>query len=143
MSRSILLTLLCIAGFSIANLAGAEGCDSTLVPLNGQEKAFYSQFTVLRAAIPQPPTGWQYNERAKDKLLTGYKYLPAAHCPGENYYIGLGIDYERSLSQADMDAEVAAMQAKPDPTKQKKLDELTQQRIALVQKAMDAAQKQD
>jgi hypothetical protein len=143
MKRLVPLILLCITGLSIANPARAEGCDSTPVPLNAQEKAFYSRFPTLRSAVPQPPSGWRFDERSQNKLAQDYEYMPTERCPGENYYIGLGIGYERPISQAEMDQEVAAMQAKPDPAKQKKLDELTQQRIALVQKAMDAAQKQD
>ncbi|HEV2114043.1 MAG TPA: hypothetical protein VGR50_07815 [Terriglobales bacterium] len=143
MKRLLTLTLLCIAGFATANTARAEGCDSTPVPLSEQEKAFYSTFSTLRSTIPQPPTSWQVNERSQDKLAQDYEYMPENRCPGSNYYIGLGIAYERPISQAEMDAEVAAMQTKPDPAKQKKLDELAQQRMALVQKAMEAAQKQD
>ena len=140
--QSILALVFVLASFA-TTAARAEGCDSTPVPLNTQEQAFYSKYTVLRAAIPQPPAGWRVNERSQDKLAQDNEYMPAARCPGDNYYIGLGIVYERPISQAEMDQEVAAVQAKPDPAKQKKLEELTQQRMALVQKAMDAAQKQD
>ena len=143
MKRFALLTLLSIAGLSIANVARAEGCDSTPVPLNDQEQAFYSKFAVLRAAIPQPPAGWQYSQDAKDKLAPDYESMPTERCPGENYYVGIGIDYERPISQTEMDQEVAAMQAKPDPAKQKKVDALIAQQQALMQKMMDAAQKQD
>ena len=141
MHRLVLLMSLSVIIFSSA--VHAEGCDSTPQPLNDQEKAFYSDFTTLRAAIPQPPAGWQVNENSEDKLAQDYEYMPDSRCPGENYYIGLGIDYERPISQAEMDQELAAMQAKPDPAKQKKLDALMAQQQAMMQKMMEAAQKQD
>src|SRR5215469_11723374 len=139
MRRVVLLTTLSVAVFSTA--AHAEGCDSPLQPLNAQEKSFYSAATVLRAAVPQPPAGWQYKRDSQEKLAKDP--VPKERCPGSHYYIGMGIHYERPMSQADLDQETAAMQAAPDPAKQQKLQELTQQRMALVQQAMAASQKQD
>ena len=144
MNRFILLTLLSIAGFSMANAARAD-CDQPQVPLTAKEQAYYdAKFPVLRAAIPKPPAGWQYSDESKDKLAPEYRdYMPEYNCGPSNYYLGLGIDYERPISQAEMDQEVAAMQAKPDPAKQKNVDALMAQQQALMQKMMAAAQKQD
>lgn len=142
MHRLVLLVSLCAAVFSSA--AWAEGCDSTPRPLTAREKAFYSKYTVLRAAIPQPPAGgWQYKDDAREKLAPDFQYVPTEYCPNSGYYVGIEINYERPMSEADSQKEMAAMQAPPDPAKQRKLDELTQQRMALVQKSMEAAQKQD
>jgi hypothetical protein len=47
------------------------------------------------------------------------------------------------MTEADSRKEMQAMQAKPDPAKQKKLDGLMAKQQALMQKSMDAAQKQD
>jgi hypothetical protein len=140
MKRLVLLTLLSLA----AGLAHAD-CDGPITPVTAKEKAFYSaQFPAMRNAIPKPPAGWQYKEDSKKELAPGYKdYIPTENCGTSIYYIGLGIGYERPMTQADSDAEMQAMQAKPDPAKQKKLDALMAQEQALMQKFADAAQKQD
>ena len=143
MKNFISLALLYIAGFFFISTAHAEGCDSTPQPLNAQEKAFYSTFTTLRSAIPQPPTGWQFKQESQEKLDKAYEYLPQDRCPGSNYYQALEIGYERPMTQEDSDKEMAAMQAKPDPAQQKKLDDLMAQQAAMMQKIMAAAQKQD
>lgn len=143
MVRQALLVLVSIAGALSATVARAEGCDSTPQPLNAQEKAFYSTFAKLRSVVPQPPAGWRFDESSQEKLAQDYEYLPTERCPGENYYIGLGIGYERPMSQEDSDKEMAAMQAPPDPAKQKKVDDLMAQEQALMQKVGEAAQKQD
>ena len=143
MNRQVLSALLSIATLSIATVARAEGCDSAPQPLNAQEKAFYSKFTTLRAAIPQPPAGWQVKQESQEKLAQDYEYMPTERCPGENYYQAIEIGYERPMSQEDSDKEMAAMQAPADPAKQKKVDELTAKQQVIMQKMMDAAQKQD
>ncbi len=143
MNRFVSLSLLILATCFATSAAHAEGCDSTPQPLNAQEKAFYSKFTTLRAAIPQPPAGWQVKQESQEKLAQDYEYMPTERCPGENYYQAIEIGYERPMSQEDSDKEMAAMQAPADPAKQKKVDELTAQQQAIMQKMMDAAQKQD
>jgi len=143
MIRRILFVLLSIAAVLSAAAARAEGCDSTPQPLTAQEKAFYSSFTTLRGAIPQPPAGWQVKRDSQEKLDKGYEYMPKDRCPGSNYYLGLDVGYERPMSQADSDKEMAAMQAPADPAKQKKVDELTAKQQAIMQKMMEAAQRQD
>jgi hypothetical protein len=145
MKRSIVSVFACIA-FLSAIAAHAEGggdCSAKQYPLKPEERAFFSKFTVLRAAVPKPPKGWQYSDDGKEVLAKGYKYLPASECEISNYYIGLDVGYSRPMTQADMDKVGAAMQAKPDPAKQKKLDGLMAQQQALMQKMVAAAQKQD
>ena len=136
----ILFALLCFA----ASAARAD-CDQQQVPLTAKEKAYYSsKFPVLHAAIPKPPAGWQYDDDSTQKLAPDYQdYMPKYNCGPSNYYIGLDIGYERPMTQADSDKEMAAMQAPPDPAKQKKVDALIAQEQALMQKIADAAQKQD
>lgn len=140
MKRLALFILLSLA----TGLAHAD-CDGPITPVTAKEKAFYNaQFPALHAAIPKPPAGWQYTDDSKTLLVPGYKdYLPTENCGPSIYYLDLGIEYERPMSQADSDKEVQAMQAKPDPAKQKKLDDLMAREQALMQKMMDAAQKQD
>lgn len=146
MKRVVLPLFVCIA-FLFAGAAHAEGenadCSPKQFPLKPEEKAFFSRFTVLRAAVPKPPAGWQYSDDSKEVLAKDYKYLPASECDISNYYIGLDVGYSRPMSQAEMDKVGAAMQAKPDPAKQKKLDGLIAQQQALMQKMVAAAQKQD
>ncbi|MGE5625862.1 MAG: hypothetical protein ACM3ZT_09980 [Bacillota bacterium] len=136
--------LLCLLGLMVAPLAHAD-CDGPITPVSAKEKAFYSaQFPAMRAAIPKPPAGWQYKDDSKAELAPGYKdYMPTQNCGPSNYYMDLGIEYERPMTQADSDAETQAMQAAPDPAKQKKLDALMTQEQALMQKFGEAAQKQD
>ena len=140
MKRLLPFVLLSLA----AGLAHAD-CDGPITPVTAKEKAFYtSHFPALRAAVPKPPKGWQYKEDSKQELAPGYKdYIPTHNCGASLYYIGLDIRYQRPMSQADADAETAAMQAAPDPDKQKKLDALMAQEQALMQKFGEAAQKQD
>jgi len=140
MKHFVLLMLLCFS----AGVAHAD-CDQPITKLTAKEKAYYSShFPVLRAAIPKPPAGWQYSDEAAAKLAPDYKdYMPDYNCGPSNYYLDIGIDYERPMTQADSDKEMQAMQAKPDPAKQKKLDDLMAQEQALMEKTMAAAQKQD
>ncbi|HLW74814.1 MAG TPA: hypothetical protein VKT74_07080 [Gammaproteobacteria bacterium] len=144
LTRLPVLALMAMLASLIVTSAHAD-CDQPITQLTAKEKAYYSSnFPVLLAAIPKTPAGWQYNDRSKQKLAPGYKdYMPAEDCGPSIYYIGLGIDYERPMTQADSDKETQAMQAKPDPAKQKKLDDLMAQQQALMQKAMAAAQNQD
>ena len=140
MNRLVLFTLLSLA----AGLAHAD-CDGPITPVTAKEKAFYAaQFPALHNAIPKPPTGWQYKGASKDKLAPGYKdYLPTENCGPSIYFIGLGIEYERPMTQADSDKEMQAMQAPPDPAKQKQLADLQAKQMALIQQTMAASQKQD
>lgn len=145
MKRAIASVSVCIL-LLFAAAAHAEGdadCSPKKFPLKPEEKAFFSKFAVLRAAVPKPPSGWQYTDDSKEILAKDYKYLPASECEISNYYIGLDVGYSRPMSQADMDKVTSAMQAKPDPSKQKKLDGLTAQQQALMQKMVAAAQKGD
>lgn len=143
MKRTGLLFVLCALACSAAGTVQAEGCDATPRPLTAQEKVFYSKYTVLRAALPKPPAGWQYKDDTQDALAPDYQYLPTEYCPNTGYYVGIDAGYTRPMTQADADQEMAAMQAKPDPARQKKLDALMAQQQALMQKIGEAAQKQD
>jgi hypothetical protein len=143
MKRIAILAMLYLTALC-AGPAFAEGCESgTQAPPDAQEKAFYSLFVTLRNAIPKPLAGWQYEDASKAKLAPAYDYLPASICDHSGYYIGLDMDYTRPMSPADSQKEMQAMQAKPDPVKQKKLDGLLAQQQALAQKSIAAAQKQD
>jgi hypothetical protein len=146
MKRMIALILLSFAALIAANLAHAEGCEEgpQHAP-NAKEKAYYSsEFKALRNALPKPPAGWQYSDADKDKLDPAYTDVPDYLCgTDQSYYIGLDMDYERPMTEADSQKEMQAMQAKPDPAKQKKLDGLMAQQQALMQKSLAAAQKQD
>jgi hypothetical protein len=140
------IVLLVFISFTVlfAGSAVAEGCeDGTQAPPNAQEKAFFSKFTVLRAALPKPPAGWQYQDASKEKLAPDYNYIPEYLCGHSGYYIDLDMDYTRPMSEADSQKEMQAMQAKPDPAKQKELESLMAQQQDLIQKNMAAAQKQD
>ena len=144
MRKQSILVILCVLSFFAANAARAD-CDQQQAPLTAKEKAYYSgKFPVLRAAIPKPPAGWQYDDDSQAKLAPDYQdYMPEYNCGPSNYYISLDIGYERPMSQADSDKEMAAIQAPPDPAKQKKVDALMAQEQVLMQKIVDAAQKQD
>lgn len=144
MKRLIPLCLFILAVSFAATAAHAEGCDSTPRPLTAQEKTFYSKFTMLRAAIPQPPAdGWQFKDDTKKKLGKGYSYQPTEYCPNSGYSVSFKASYERPMTQADSDKEMAVMHAPPDPAKQKQLQDLTNPRMALMQQSIAAAQKQD
>ncbi|HEU5398305.1 MAG TPA: hypothetical protein VFV77_03425, partial [Gammaproteobacteria bacterium] len=120
-------------------------CDQPRTPLTAKEKVYYAaKFPVLRAAVPKPPAGWQYTDESRSELAPDYTdYMPSYNCGPSQYYLSLGIDYERPMTQADADKMTAAMQAKPDPAKQKNVDALMAEQQALMQKMMAAAQKQD
>lgn len=140
------IVLLVFISFTVlfAGSAFAEGCeDGVQAQPNAQEKAFFSKFTILRAALPKPPAGWQYEDTSKEKLAPDYDYIPEYLCGHSGYYIGLDMDYTRPMSEADSQKEMQAMQAKPDPANQKKLDDLLAQQQTLMQKSIAAAQKQD
>ena len=145
MKRLALSMMFVCAGLFAAS-AFAEGCEEGQQhPPSAKEKAYYaSNFKVLRAALPKPPAGWQYNDADKKKLDPGYTDVPEWLCgTTQNYYIGLDMGYERPTTEADQAKLDAAMQAKPDPAKQKELESLMAQQQALVQKSVAAAQKQD
>lgn len=139
-----LLLVLCILSFFVCPAAQAD-CDQPRTPLTTKEKAYYAgKFPVLRTAVAKPPAGWRYTDESQSKLAPGYTdYMPAYNCGPSQYFLALGIDYERPMTQADADQEMTIMQAKPDPAKQKKVDALMAQQQGLMQKMMAAAQKQD
>lgn len=142
MNRLLLLIILSLA----SGLAHAEGCEEGQQhPPSAKEKAYYAgDFKVLRAALPKPPAGWQYSDADKEKLDPGYTDVPEWLCgTTQNYYIGLDMGYERPVSETDQAKLEAAMQAKPDPAKQKELEGLMAQQQALIGKSVAAAQKQD
>jgi len=143
MKRSSLMLILCVLACFASGAVRAEGCDATPRPLTAQEKTFYSKFTVLRAALPKPPAGWQYKDDTQGQLAPDYQYVPSEYCPNTGYYVGIDAGYARPMTQADSDQEMAAMQAKPDPATQKKLDALMARQQALIEKIGAAAQKQD
>ena len=143
--RRLALLILVVTASLFAVSAFAEGCEGQERPPTAKEKAFYANnFKVLRAALPKPPAGWQYSDADKQKLDPTYIDVPSSICSDYvNYYIGLDMSYERPMSEADSQKEMAALQAKPDPAKQKELDGLMAQQQDLIQKTMAAAQKQD
>jgi hypothetical protein len=146
MRRMTMLILLSFAALIAANLAHAEGCEEGQQhPPSAKEKAYYSsEFKTLRNALPKPPAGWQYSDADKEKLEPAYTDVPEWLCgANQNYYIGLDMGYERPVSEADQAKLDAAMQAKPDPAKQKELEDLMGQQQAMIQKQVAAAQKQD
>jgi hypothetical protein len=145
MKRFALLMMLIATGL-FASGAFAEGCEEGAQHApNAKERAYYgSEFKVLRNALPKPPAGWQYSDADKEKLDPGYSDVPDYLCGDtQSYYIGLDMGYERPMTEVDSQKEMQAIQAKPDPAKQKKLDGLLAQQQALMQKSMAAAQKQD
>jgi len=144
MKRRYIIVIL-FSGLSLAStLARAEGCEEgDQRPLTAAEKTFFAKFTVLRSAVPKAPAGWQLNDDSQAKMAADFDYLPDYQCGAGNFYIGLGLTYQRPISQADSDREMAAMRAGPDPAKQKKVDALMAEQQAMMQKMMDAAQKQD
>ncbi len=139
MDRCLLFLLLCLSAVA----AHAEDCTAAKYPLSGQEKAFFSTFVKLRAALPKPPAAWRYDEESRSKLGADYEYLPASECDISSYYVGIGVRYERPMSQAELQAEVQAERGPPDPAHKKKLDDLMAQQQVLMQKIAAAAQKQD
>src|SRR5215469_10045059 len=144
--KRVLLPLICLMGSGAVSLAHAEGCDGLQHAPSAQEKAFYAgNFKLLRDAMPKPPAGWQYSNDDKKMLDPAYNGVPDSICGGDSqiYYIGLRTVYERPMSQEDTDQLQQAMQAKPDPAKQKQLDGLMAQQQDLIQKSIAAAQKQD
>ena len=145
MKRTVLMLVLLATGLFTA-AAFAEGCEEGQQhPPSAKEKAYYaSNFKVLRAALPKPPAGWQYSDADKEKLDPGYTDVPEWLCGDkQSYYIGLDMGYERPVNEADQAKLDAAMQAKPDPAKQKELEGLLAQQQALIQRQVAAAQKQD
>lgn len=143
--RRLSLLILAVIASLFAVGAFAEGCEGQQRAPTAKEKAFYvSNFKALRAALPKPPAGWQYNDADKQKLDPTYTDVPEYICSDYvNYYIGLDMSYERPMNEADSQKEMAALQAAPDPAKQKELDALMAQQQALIEKTMAAAQKQD
>lgn len=144
--KRVLLSLICLVGFSAVSVAHAEGCEEGQQhPPSAKEKTYYiGNFKVLRATLPKPPPGWQYSDADKEKLDPGFTDVPEWLCgTTQNYYIGLDMGYERPTTEADQAKLDAAMQAKPDPTKQKELEGLMAQQQALIEKSVAAAQKQD
>lgn len=144
MKRRYLIAILCSVLSLAATAARAEGCEEgDQRPLTAAEKSFFAKFTALRAAAPKAPGGWHLDDDSKAKMAPDYDYLPDYQCGAGNFYIGLGLTYQRPISRADSGREMAAMQAGPDPAKQKKVDALMAQQQAIMQKMMEAAQKQD
>ena len=140
MRRLALSLMLCFA----VNVAHAD-CDQPITPVTAQEKAYYqARFPVLRATIPKPPAGWKYTGESQDKLARGYTdYIPTQNCGPSNYYLSLGIEYQRPMSQAELEAEVQATRGPPDPATKQKLDALMAQQQALMQKFTKASEKGD
>ncbi|HEY3644393.1 MAG TPA: hypothetical protein VGM16_03570 [Gammaproteobacteria bacterium] len=142
--RSAFLSIFALACL-MASAAYAEGCpEGDAVPLSKAEKAYYGKFTQLRAALPKPEAGWQYDKDTQEKMAPDYKdYLPAYTCFMNGYYLDVTAEYTRPMSAADAAKEQQVMQSKPDPAKQKKLDEIMAQEQALMPQLMAAAQKGD
>lgn len=144
MRHQYILAIIFVLALFSTTAARAEGCEEGQQrALTAAEKTFYTKFTALRAAAPKPAAGWQYDQDSQDKMAAEYQYLPEYLCGTSNYYISVSLTYQRPISQADSDKEMAAMQAKPDPAKQKKVDALMAQQQDIMQKMMAAAQKQD
>jgi hypothetical protein len=129
----------------MASAARAEGCpEGEAIPLSKAEKAYYEKFQQLRAALPKPEAGWQYDKDTQEKMAPDYKdYMPAFTCFVNNYYLDVTAVYIRPMSDADSAKEQQVIQGKPDPAKQKKLNDLMAQEQALMPQLMAAAQKGD
>ncbi|HEX4299512.1 MAG TPA: hypothetical protein VH327_01445 [Gammaproteobacteria bacterium] len=142
--QSMLLALLALTCL-MASAAHADGCpEGEAIPLSKPEKAFYEKFQQLRAALPKPEAGWQYDKNTQEMMAPDYKdYLPAYTCFVNNYYLDVSAGYTRPMSEADSAKEQQVIQGKPDPAKQKKLDDLMAQERALMPQLMAAAQKGD
>src|SRR5690242_3000288 len=150
MRRQSLFLILCALTCLMASAAHAEGgegdgCpEGKAIPLTKAEKAFYEKFQQLRAAVPKPDAGWQYDRNTQEIMAPAYKdYLPAFFCGISNYYLNIGVGYTRPMSEADSAKEMQIMQGKPDPAKQKRLNDLMAQEQALIPQLMAAAQKND
>lgn len=144
MRHQYILAIFFVLALFSTTVARAEGCEEGQQrPPTAAEKTFYAKFTALRTAAPKPAAGWEYDQDSQEKMAPDYSYLPDYLCGTSNYYISVSLTYQRPMSQADSDKEMAAMQATPDPAKQKKVDALTAQEQAIMQKMMEAAQKQD
>lgn len=143
--RRLALTLICLAGLCAASAAQAEGCpEGEAIALTAPQKAFYEKFQQLRAALPKPEAGWQYDTNTQEKMAPGYKdYMPAHTCFMNGYYLDVTAGYTRPMSEADTAKEQQVIQGKPDPAKQKRLDDIMAQEQALVPQLMAAAQKGD
>jgi hypothetical protein len=142
--QSLFLTLLVLTCL-LASTARAEGCpEGEAIALTAPQKAYYEKFQQLRAALPKPEAGWQYDKNTQEMMAPGYKdYLPAYTCFVNNYYLDVTAGYTRPMNDADTAKEQQVIQGKPDPAKQKKLDDLMAQEQALVPQLMAAAQKGD
>lgn len=138
------MILACLAlGLFAVGAARADDCTPEKNPLNGQEKAWFSQFTKLRAAAPKAPAGWQLTDDSQALFAEDYQYLPASECDVSSYSVGVDVGYRRPVTQADAQQEMQLMQAPPDPKLKAEQDQLVQQQQDLMQKSMAAAQKQD
>jgi hypothetical protein len=142
--QSIFLSLLALTCL-LASIAHAEGCpEGEAIPLTAPQKAFYGKFLQLRATVPKPEAGWQFAKNTEEMMAPDYKdYMPTYTCFMNNYYIDIEANYTRPLSDADMAKEQQVVQSKPDPAKQKKLNDLMAQEQALMPQIMAAAQKGD
>ncbi|HEY4127717.1 MAG TPA: hypothetical protein VGN70_06690 [Gammaproteobacteria bacterium] len=142
--RSVLTSLLALACL-MTSVAYAEGCpEGEAIGLTAPQKAFYEKFQQLRAALPKPETGWQYNQDTLEKMAPDYKdYMPTYTCFVNNYYLDASAGYTRPMSEADSAKEQQVIQGKPDPAKQKKLDDVMAQEQALMPQLLAAAQKGD
>lgn len=144
--QHLLMTLLALTCLMVSTAyAEGAGCEEgDAIPLTAPQKTFYGKFLQLRAALPKPETGWKYSKNTQEVMAPNYKdYVPAFTCNISNYYLHADASYDRPMSDADTNQEMQAMQGKPDPAKQKKLNDLMAQEQALIPKVMAAAQKND
>ncbi len=143
-SRALFLTLLALTCL-MASTVRADGCpEGEAIPLTAPQKAYYGKFLQLRAAVPKPEAGWQFAKDSQEVMAPDYKdYMPTYTCFMNNYYIDIEANYTRPMSDADMAKEQQVMQSKPDPAKDKKLNDLMAQEQAQMPQIMAAAQKGD
>ena len=127
--------------FCSADVSADEAC--TYRPLNTNEKAFYSHFGVLQAAVPPAPDGWALSNG--EKLKPQYTAMPAKVCIEESHPdLSLDVYYERKPDAEKEDAILRrAMNAAPDKAQLDKIKPLQAKQMELAQQAAEAAGRGD
>lgn len=128
---------LAFATLFVADVFADMAC--TYRPPNASEKAFYSHFSALQAAMPSAPDGWEL--RNSEKLNPQYSVIPKQVCIEESHPdLSLILYYERKVdSKKENEALRRAQNAMPDKAVLDKLKPLQAKQMELAQQAAAAA----
>lgn len=138
-----LLALLLLSGFLLVKDLFADGGGCTYRIPDESEKAFFSNFATLRAAIPPAPDGWALRD---DKVMDpGFTGIPEQICAErKEHELAIDVVYERKPDR-DKEGEIMrrAQNAAPDPSGMAKIEELQAKQMKLAEQAMEAGSRGD